>query len=384
MCIAEIDLIPRDRPFVCAPSTRDGVITVPHCCDRDFCNKIELPIPTPGPTPGKPASNLGPVELAAVIAGPVCFVCISLMLILYLCHNRTVIHHRVPSEEDPSLDRPFISEGTTLKDLIYDMTTSGSGSGLPLLVQRTIARTIVLQESIGKGRFGEVWRGKWRGEEVAVKIFSSREERSWFREAEIYQTVMLRHENILGFIAADNKGKPAIAHRDLKSKNILVKKNGTCCIADLGLAVRHDSATDTIDIAPNHRVGTKRYMAPEVLDDSINMKHFESFKRADIYAMGLVFWEIARRCSIGGIHEDYQLPYYDLVPSDPSVEEMRKVVCEQKLRPNIPNRWQSCEALRVMAKIMRECWYANGAARLTALRIKKTLSQLSQQEGIKM
>jgi hypothetical protein len=51
-----------------------------------------------------------------------------------------------------------------------------------------------------------VWRGKWRGEEVAVKIFSSREERSWFREAEIYQTVMLRHENILGFIAADNKG----------------------------------------------------------------------------------------------------------------------------------------------------------------------------------
>ena len=29
-------------------------------------------------------------------------------------------------------------------------------------------------------------------------------------------------------------GKPAIAHRDLKSKNILVKNNGTCCIADLG------------------------------------------------------------------------------------------------------------------------------------------------------
>lgn len=42
---------------------------------------------------------------------------------------------------------------------------------------------------------------------MAVKIFSSREERSWFREAEIYQTVMLRHENILGFIAADNKGE---------------------------------------------------------------------------------------------------------------------------------------------------------------------------------
>lgn len=79
-------------------------------------------------------------------------------------------------------------------------------TGLPLLVQRSIARQIQLVEIIGQGRFGEVWRGRWRAENVAVKIFSSREERSWFREAEIYQTVMLRHDNILGFIAADNKG----------------------------------------------------------------------------------------------------------------------------------------------------------------------------------
>lgn len=86
-------------------------------------------------------------------------------------------------------------------------------AGLPLFVQRTVARTIVLQEIIGKGRFGEVWRGKWRGGDVAVKIFSSREERSWFREAEIYQTIMLRHENILGFIAADNKGRYKINKR---------------------------------------------------------------------------------------------------------------------------------------------------------------------------
>lgn len=119
-------------------------------------------------------------------------------------------------------------------------------------------------------------------------------------------------------------GKPGIAHRDLKSKNILVKKNCSCAIADLGLAVRHDSASDTIDIAPNQRVGTKRwvcartlqpwaatsryslccgvgrYMAPEVLDETINTRHFDSFKCADIYALGLVYWEIARRCSSGG------------------------------------------------------------------------------------
>ncbi|KAG5833849.1 hypothetical protein ANANG_G00280260 [Anguilla anguilla] len=179
------------------------------------------------------------------------------------------------------------------------------------------------------------------------------------------------HMEIIG-----TQGKPAIAHRDLKSKNILVKKNGTAVIADLGLAVKHESITNTIDIPANHRVGTKRYMAPEILDDTINMSSFESFKRADIYSLGLVFWELARRCSVRGTCEDYQLPYYDMVPSDPSVDDMRKVVCDQKLRPNIPNQWQSCEALRVMGKIMRECWYATAAARLTALRVKKTISQV--------
>lgn len=51
---------------------------------------------------------------------------------------------------------------------------------------------------LGKGRYGEVWRGQWQGENVAVKIFSSRDEKSWFRETELYNTVLLRHENILG------------------------------------------------------------------------------------------------------------------------------------------------------------------------------------------
>lgn len=35
------------------------------------------------------------------------------------------------------------------------------------------------------------------------------------------------------------QGKPAIAHRDLKSKNILVKKDMRCCIADLGIIIIH-------------------------------------------------------------------------------------------------------------------------------------------------
>lgn len=65
-------------------------------------------------------------------------------------------------------------------------------------VQRTIAKQIQMVRQIGKGRYGEVWLGRWRGEKVAVKVFFTREEASWFRETEIYQTVLMRHENILG------------------------------------------------------------------------------------------------------------------------------------------------------------------------------------------
>ena len=91
-----------------------------------------------------------------------------------------------------------------LADLIEQ--SSGSGSGLPLLVQRTIAKQVQMERSIGKGRYGEVWLAKWRGDNVAVKVFHSVDETSWFRETEIYQTVLMRHDNILGFIAADIKG----------------------------------------------------------------------------------------------------------------------------------------------------------------------------------
>ena len=70
-------------------------------------------------------------------------------------------------------------------------------------------------------------------------------------------------------------GKVALAHRDIKTKNILVKKDLTCCIADLGLAVKEvrtpaknrralasgkpdDDSNVVIDIQPNPRVGTIR------------------------------------------------------------------------------------------------------------------------------
>ena len=97
-------------------------------------------------------------------------------------------------------------------------------------------------------------------------------------------------------------GKPSIAHRDIKSKNILVKDSLTCCIADFGLSVKHSLRTDEVESGkPDTRIGTKRYMAPEVLADTLDSRHFAAFKMADMYSFGLVLWEITRRCKSDGM-----------------------------------------------------------------------------------
>ncbi|XP_059560378.1 activin receptor type-1C isoform X6 [Myotis daubentonii] len=318
-------------------------VTKTECCFTDFCNNITLHLPTASPN----APKLGPMELTVVITVPVCLLSVAAVLSIWACQGRQCSNRKKKRQnvEEPLSECNLVNAGKTLKDLIYDVTASGSGSGLPLLVQRTIARTIILQEIVGKGRFGEVWHGRWCGEDVAVKIFSSRDERSWFREAEIYQTVMLRHENVLGFIAADNKD------------------NGTW--TQLWLVLEYHEQGSLYDYL-NRNIVTVAGMIRLALSIASGLAHLH---------MEIVGTQ--------GIVEEYQLPYYDMVPSDPSIEEMRKVVCDQKFRPSIPNQWQSCEALRVMGRIMRECWYANGAARLTALRIKKTISQLCVKEDCK-
>uniref|UniRef100_A0A7G3ANA7 receptor protein serine/threonine kinase n=1 Tax=Lutzomyia longipalpis TaxID=7200 RepID=A0A7G3ANA7_LUTLO len=432
-CVAETNVLEDRLPIQCLTSREKLKEYNVKCCDTDFCNNdILLPILREQVYQGQAYVNWDIVCYLVVMTSVLC--CLAFLAYYVLWRRKHCNGVRSFVIDDSECDR--ILHGHTIQDMI-ELTTSGSGSaGLPLLVQRSIARQIQLVQIIGKGRFGEVYQGRWRGENVAVKIFSSREECSWFREAEIYQTVMLRHENILGFIAADNKdngtwtqlwlvtdyhgngslfdyltistvdtntmltmalsiatglahlhmdivgtkGKPAIAHRDLKTKNILVKANLSCAIGDLGLAVRHDVKNDTVDIPSTHRVGTKRYMAPEVLEDTINPTQFDAFKRADVYAFGLILWEIARRCSVNGIYDDYQLPYYDLVQPDPTIEEMRKVVCLDQQRPNVPNRWHTNGILYSISKVMKECWYQNPAARLTALRIKKTLANVSTED----
>ncbi len=79
-----------------------------------------------------------------------------------------------------------------------------------------------------------------------------------------------------------------IVHRDIKPENILLDKKGRVKIADFGLAKLLDRPpiANTLTQA-GQRMGTPHYMAPEQIEGAHEVDH-----RADIYSLGVVFYEM--------------------------------------------------------------------------------------------
>ncbi|XP_065649195.1 activin receptor type-2A isoform X1 [Hydra vulgaris] len=279
-----------------------------------------------------------------------------------------------------------------------------------------ISKHIDLHEIISHGQYGHVWKALYENKLVAVKMMLASEKDSWETERKIYSNYILHHENILNFHAAEkrlennyiqywiitefhqhgsltdfltfniidlktlinlslsiangltylheNMKKPSIAHRDFKSRNVLVKDNFTCCISDFGSSFAFDDNADKEKA--KFQVGTKRYMAPEVLEGAIAFRT-EAFLCIDIYALGLVLWEILSRCGetqapIG----NYQAPYENIVGLHPSISDMVECVCERKLRPTILPEWTEHPILKEFCETIEECWEMEADARLSA------------------
>ncbi len=78
-----------------------------------------------------------------------------------------------------------------------------------------------------------------------------------------------------------------IVHRDIKPENVLLDKKGRVKIADFGLAKILGQQTDLRLTGARDVMGTPHYMAPEQVEKPQEVDH-----RADIYSLGVVFYEM--------------------------------------------------------------------------------------------
>lgn len=78
-----------------------------------------------------------------------------------------------------------------------------------------------------------------------------------------------------------------VVHRDIKPENILITRDGRVKIADFGLAKLAGHAEQAHLTGTWQVMGTPHYMAPEQVERPTEVDH-----RADIYSLGVVFYEM--------------------------------------------------------------------------------------------
>ena len=87
---------------------------------------------------------------------------------------------------------------------------------------------------------------------------------------------------IASALAAAHGASTAIIHRDLKPENVMLLPGGRVKVMDFGIAKVVQAASG----ATTHSLGTLQYMSPEQID----ARPLDA--RADLYALGLVMWEL--------------------------------------------------------------------------------------------
>ncbi|KAL9230415.1 hypothetical protein vseg_005769 [Gypsophila vaccaria] len=243
-------------------------------------------------------------------------------------------------------------------------------------------RKLYMGPPFAQGAFGKLYRGTYKGEEVAIKILERPEndqERALLMEQQFQQEVMmlatLKHPNIVRFIGAcrkpmvwcivteyakggsvrqfltkrHNRSVPlkiavnqaldvargmeyvhglGLIHRDLKSDNLLIFADKSIKIADFGVA-RIEVQTEGM----TPETGTYRWMAPEMI------QHRKYTQKVDVYSFGIVLWEL-----ITGM-----LPFQHMTAVQAAFAVVNKGV-----RPTIPS-----DCLPVLGEIMSRCWDPN-------------------------
>lgn len=234
-------------------------------------------------------------------------------------------------------------------------------------------RLLKIGDKVASGSCGDLYRGVYLGQDVAVKILRS-EHLTEASEDEFAQEVAIlrevQHENVVRFIGACTKSpdlciiteympggslynylhrsKKAlklsellkfaidvskgmeylhlndIIHRDLKSANLLMDTLQVVKVADFGVArVLHQEGVMTAE------TGTYRWMAPEVIN------HQPYDQKADIFSFAIVLWELLTA----------KIPYENMTPLQAALG------VRQGLRPEIPK-----DIHPRLCDLMQRCW----------------------------
>ena len=143
-----------------------------------------------------------------------------------------------------------------------------------------------------------------------------------------------------------------IAHRDIKSSNILLQPKLSPIFIDFGFA--SEIVTSTITLC-----GTAEYIAPEVWQTGIKATSLLSVDllKADVYSFSILTWEILTG----------KIPYSDgvnaieelQIPEERCEGEniLRKIVCGGS-RPDINDKWEDW-----IKELLKKCWDAEPSTR---------------------
>ncbi|CAK1548856.1 unnamed protein product [Leptosia nina] len=385
-------------------------------CNADFTSLREETVTIKAESTMESATH--PNYSSAVAAAILVLVAILLMAIVF----RKVYCNRAELDKDELSDGMDLEKGDVM------------GSGPDALATGLLCvDNLTLIEHIGQGKFGSVWRGSLGSTPVAVKLYTSPS--AWHKEATVYAIPHLAHPNILRYYGSDSRpsltdgggrshllvlelcpmslrarlqqapvtwlefatlahglssalahlhtpcgSKPCIVHRDVNSGNVLVAHDGTARLADLGLA---QPLTPRIDNAAPTRIteaGTLRYLSPEALEGALDLSGARAALCAvDVFALGLVIWEMLWRCS--GAHSSvqcYAQPYHlHGLPQRPSLTQMQTLVCRNKARPPLPRGpVAETRALKIATDTCDECWDHDAEARLTAVCVEERMAEL--------